>query len=255
MEAEENEVIKENLNTLGNSFLVIVSIVLIVLVIILIVNRKEDTITSDIFNITLKGNSSKYKPDIQKSVDELSDIILKDSFFEDGNKINIDVTTTNSFSSSSTLAMAYMSNSDNIYGGGHITLLDGLETKTNLPVSDIVIHEMLHVLGLGSSTRWTECVDGNYLKYSSGCFPEAFSVYETYTYNGITPPATGGDGIPIQGTSHWDETIFGKEIMTPLVEYETELIISSVTVASLEDLEFTVNMNSQYISSSKNLPF
>jgi hypothetical protein len=50
---------------------------------------------------------------------------------------------------------------------------------------------------------------------------------------------TGGSGT---ANAHWRESVFDTELMTGFLEESGELPLSRITVASLEDIGFSVNM-------------
>ena len=57
-------------------------------------------------------------------------------------------------------------------------------------------------------------------------------------YNQLVPGATS---VPMQTStsSHWDETAFGTEIMTPF--YDVNSVVSTLTVGAFEDIGYTVD--------------
>jgi hypothetical protein len=72
---------------------------------------------------------------------------------------------------------------------------------------------------------------------SNGMFTGANALAE---YNSIfNMQATG---IPLDSTAgHWDESVFGTEVMTPLLDPDS-CPLSRITVAALMDLGYTVNL-------------
>ena len=123
---------------------------------------------------------------------------------------------------------------------------------------EVVIHEMAHVLGIG--TLWTDekLVDENFSTnpprvpgglpnpdYNPGFTgPEAVIEYnkllkaigETGTAKVVPIANSGGPG---NFNGHWRELVFGNELMTPFAEGTEKLTL--MTVASLQDLGYTVN--------------
>ena len=107
-------------------------------------------------------------------------------------------------------------------------------------LSSVILHEMGHVLGIG--TLWP---DFGLVNYSSGC-------PSTPRYSGTSARsewnALGGSGnIPVEqdggpGTAcgHWDEETFNAELMTGYVE-SGSMPLSRMTVGTLEDMNYTVN--------------
>ncbi len=136
---------------------------------------------------------------------------------------------------------------------------------------DTIVHEMAHVIGIG--TLWTDqdLVDENYSTNPPrvpGGLPNpnynpGFTGVQTVgEYNKLLT-AIGEEGkatvVPIANSGgpgnfngHWRELVFGTEIMTPFADGAEQL--SRMTVASLQDLGYTVNRNVSLIDSSYVLP-
>jgi hypothetical protein len=109
-------------------------------------------------------------------------------------------------------------------------------------LQDVVTHEMLHVLGVG--TLWEDrgtltgatTIDPRY----TGAFGRegCLAVGGTVTCATDVPVEnTGGDGT---ADAHWRETTFDTEMMTGFIDGGA-LPISALTVGSLRDLGFQVN--------------
>lgn len=110
---------------------------------------------------------------------------------------------------------------------------------------DIVVHEMMHVLGIG--TLWdlnqltTGSVAGGDMRFTG---ENAILAYETEFAAIAAGDPDSGDGVPVEtdggsGTAggHWDEDTFGNEVMTGYIG-GVPTYQSSMTVASLEDLGY-----------------
>ncbi len=94
---------------------------------------------------------------------------------------------------------------------------------------EIVIHEILHVLGFNSST-----FNSNNLTNAAGEFIGA-NVQQTYgQLLGTNTPTPA----PMDG-SHWDESIFGNELMSPALDNPSQF--SALTMAALEDMGYCVD--------------
>lgn len=94
---------------------------------------------------------------------------------------------------------------------------------------DVLAHEMGHALGFTRGadvfSRW---VVGD-------TFTGASAVREFNSTFSRT-----GTSVPLQlGGAHWDETVFGTELMTPFVDNANQ--ISRVTIGALADMGYTVN--------------
>ena len=114
---------------------------------------------------------------------------------------------------------------------------------------DIVLHEMLHSIGLG--TMWdlmgltTGTIADGTLQFNG---PDAIAAY--IAEFGAKDPT----GVPIEtdygsGTAggHWDEATFQNELMTGFIgtldDYRTPNYVSAMTVASLEDMGYQTLWN------------
>ena len=107
-------------------------------------------------------------------------------------------------------------------------------------VLDVVTHEMGHVLGIG--TMW----DGRALLYGAGSNDPLFVGQTAQTaFKGL---GMGAAFVPVENTggagtrdSHWREASFGAELMTGWINSGTNPM-STVTIASLRDMGYAVNM-------------
>ena len=112
-------------------------------------------------------------------------------------------------------------------------------------LTDVILHEMGHVLGVG--TLWGDT--GRTLLSGRGTadpfFTGAtartqFTALNTVTYSGTPVPVenTGGAGTR---DAHWRETIFGRELMQGYAK-SGGMPLSRITVGSLQDLGYVVNL-------------
>lgn len=115
---------------------------------------------------------------------------------------------------------------------------------------DLVLHEMLHTLGLGTLWLRNGIVD---LDFSDNGTPETDDDIYNYTYNGsyasaftddprtleIESPQIEGDGIAGTRGSHWDEDTYDNELMTGYIDQTN--ILSQMSVASLADLGYIID--------------
>jgi hypothetical protein len=113
--------------------------------------------------------------------------------------------------------------------------------QTNGTLNDVITHEMGHVLGIG--TIW-----GNkgLLAGASGNNPSFTGKNAKKEYGQLK--GTGPAVVPVENTggpgtknSHWRETIFRNELMTGFVASPPNPM-SKVTVASLKDLGYVVDL-------------
>lgn len=130
--------------------------------------------------------------------------------------------------------------------------IDDLETDGLLV--DTIVHEMGHVLGIG--TNWGAAFGFDLLDFVTGdgsddcSFASSFSVAPTYTgTSGVSEWfSLGGTGnVPVEesggsGTQcgHWDEETFSNELMTGFINFGPNPL-SALSVASLEDINYVVD--------------
>ncbi|NJR71288.1 MAG: hypothetical protein HC771_23680, partial [Synechococcales cyanobacterium CRU_2_2] len=102
----------------------------------------------------------------------------------------------------------------------------------------VLRHELGHVLGLGViwDKRGNDLVD------------EDQALYRAETYAGQSYGELLGTGLPTaipldrDSLTHWDETLFDAELMTPNAEgIGDALPLSAMTISSLRDLGWRVN--------------
>jgi hypothetical protein len=99
---------------------------------------------------------------------------------------------------------------------------------------DIVLHEMLHTVGVGTIWSYKGLLNGN--GTSSPTFNGALA-NAAYPGDALIPVEnSGGSGTAY---SHWEETVFGNELMTGYINGDNTL--SYMTIASLGDLGYTVS--------------
>jgi hypothetical protein len=108
---------------------------------------------------------------------------------------------------------------------------------------DVILHEMGHVLGIG--TIWSA---KGLLSGAGGSNPLFTGTNAVAAYNQIF--GTNATGVPVENSggsgtrdSHWRESVFGAELMTGYLNSGVANPLSRVTVASLADLGYTVDMN------------
>lgn len=112
-----------------------------------------------------------------------------------------------------------------------ITGLDPADIASPALLLDTITHEMGHAFGFtpGANvfSRW----------FVGSTFAGANALRE---YNSLF--ATTATGVPLQAgvLAHWDETVFGNELMTPFTTGAPEYI-SRITVGALHDMGYTVN--------------
>jgi parallel beta-helix repeat protein len=116
-----------------------------------------------------------------------------------------------------------------------------LESSGNLLKT--VVHEMGHALGVGTLWLMKNLVSGAGTANPIYTGPRA-----TAEYNRIF--GTSAIGVPVEssggsGTAdvHWRDSVFGNEVMTGWLDMDITNPISRITVASLADEGYTVDLN------------
>ncbi|MBR0780536.1 leishmanolysin-related zinc metalloendopeptidase [Bradyrhizobium iriomotense] len=110
-------------------------------------------------------------------------------------------------------------------------------------LNDVITHEMGHVIGIG--TIWTNKKLLKGAHTHNPTFNGANAMHEYAKLRGSATPLpvpvenTGGEGTV---DSHWRDTVFGAEMMTGFVN-EGGNPMSRMTIASLQDLGYQVNMD------------
>ena len=141
---------------------------------------------------------------------------------------------------------------DNLTGVGLLTLDESdLEALANTQtLTDILFHEIGHVLGFGTLWDGSGCVPGaprclNYVEGEGGedptfTGPEAVREWQALGGTGAVPIENrGGSGTRL---SHWRESVFDSEIMTGFIERTgAPNPLSRATIASLADLGYPVS--------------
>lgn len=107
---------------------------------------------------------------------------------------------------------------------------------------DVVLHEMLHVVGVG--TVWDalgllETIGGtlrftgeNAIAAYAEAFPEV-AADDPFSDRGVPVEEEGGPGTAL---SHWDEELFGSELMTGFLGDDP--VFTDLTLASIEDVGY-----------------
>ena len=119
--------------------------------------------------------------------------------------------------------------------------LNRMETDGSLV--DVIVHEMGHVLGIG--TLWED--KGLLLGpgTSNPMFTGVHAMEEFAKLRGEEAPEpvpVENEGGPGTRDGHWRESLFGNELMTGFLD-PAENPLTRMTIGSLEDLGYTVNYN------------
>ncbi len=103
----------------------------------------------------------------------------------------------------------------------------------------IVLHEMVHTLGFGSMWGYMGLVDGMGTDNPTFTGENATAVYESMfgltDTNGVPIENDGGAGT---AEAHWEESLFGTDLMSGYLSSGTTPELSTLSIASLEDLGY-----------------
>lgn len=121
-----------------------------------------------------------------------------------------------------------------------IDTADAAALESDGELLDVLTHEIGHVLGLGtiwdikgllSGTRSNPIFTGS---QATAAYNELFGTQAS----GVPVEATGGSGTAL---AHWREAVFVNELMVGTI-HSGGMALRTVTVASMADLGYTVNM-------------
>ena len=120
-------------------------------------------------------------------------------------------------------------------------------------LANVILHEMGHVLGIGTLWDFQGLLADPSLPNNPGADPHftgaqalaAFDLAGGTPYTGSKVPVdnsldTNGDPIPGTADSHWRESVFENELMTGFIGVG-QSPLSSITIASLADQGYTVD--------------
>lgn len=105
----------------------------------------------------------------------------------------------------------------------------------------VVLHEMAHVLGIGTSWRWRRLLTGVNTADPRFVGPNAVAEYSRLLgrrVTGVPVEAGGGSGTAL---GHWRESVFNTELMTGYIDGGFNAL-SRLTLAALKDLGYGINM-------------
>lgn len=115
--------------------------------------------------------------------------------------------------------------------------------EANGTLREVVLHEIGHVLGIGTLWQSLGLLVGAGTSHSGFIGPLAVAEYNTLTGGHATAVPVENAGGSGTRDAHWRESVFGSELMTGYVGPGTNLPLSRLTIASLADLGYQVNMN------------
>ena len=123
--------------------------------------------------------------------------------------------------------------------------IDDLGVLTNSGrIGAVILHEMLHVIGVGTLWRNKDLLFGSGTQDPR--FSGALGALRCLDSGGTV--ACGDSRVPVENTggtgtieAHWRESVFDAELMTSIAEQNPNMPFSAITVASLEDLGLVSN--------------
>ncbi len=115
--------------------------------------------------------------------------------------------------------------------------------QANGTLKDVITHEMGHVLGIG--TVWVQkgLLQGAGTNNPTFIGANAMKEYGLLKGTGPTPVPVENIGGPGTKGSHWRESVFDRELMTGFAESAPLMPLSRVTVASLKDMGYVVDLS------------
>jgi hypothetical protein len=115
--------------------------------------------------------------------------------------------------------------------------------QANGSLYSVVVHEIAHILGLGTLWGNRGLVTGAGTSNPRYTGPNALAAYNALfgvRESGVPVENTGGGGTR---DAHWREGLFSTEVMTGFAGPGNNLPISRITIGALADLGYRVNMN------------
>lgn len=118
--------------------------------------------------------------------------------------------------------------------------------ETNGTLDAVILHEMGHVLGFGS--LWTNFGLLADAVGSGGTDPHFLGADARTAFDQVGGAGYAGAKVPVANTggpgsqdSHWRESVFAAELMTPVINGAGFNPLSRVTISSLADLGYATN--------------
>jgi Leishmanolysin/Bacterial pre-peptidase C-terminal domain/Bacterial Ig-like domain len=106
----------------------------------------------------------------------------------------------------------------------------------------VVEHEMAHVLGFGAIWASKSLILGAGTANARFVGPQAIAAYNAIFNTTATSVPVDNTGIEGTADAHWRESVLGNELMTGFLGPGTTNPLSIITIASMADLGYTVNL-------------
>jgi hypothetical protein len=195
-------------------------------------NKQYKTVEYGNFKVIYSGTNdfiSSYSNYTEQAINNIKNFMNEE--------ISLQIEISQFSENSNTLARAGPYSIYNLRGGGYLEINTN---KTAASWTDVIEHEILHILGIGTNYKWRHAVFySNGYNLSSNEFPETYQVYiDNYVSNGdLHIPLSNYDT-----GSHFSESIFGTELMTPFSNEGNRQPITLLTLTALKELGWNVNL-------------
>lgn len=128
---------------------------------------------------------------------------------------------------------------------------DLVELENAGRLEDVILHEMGHVLGVGTIWKSRDFLKNPSIPGNAGADTyftganaiAAFDNVGGAGYQGAKVPVAN-DSVPGRADAHWRESVLDSELMTPFIEGSGPNQLSEVTVMSMKDLGYGIDPNS-----------
>ena len=105
---------------------------------------------------------------------------------------------------------------------------------------DVIVHEMGHVLGIGTLWAANGLISGSGSANPVFIGTQASAAFGQLIDQGSTPVPIANTGGPGTREGHWRESVLGNELMTGFLN-DGSNPLSALTIASLQDIGYEVN--------------
>lgn len=130
-----------------------------------------------------------------------------------------------------------------IHGVMEFDTADLAQLEANGTLLNVILHEMGHVLGIGTIWDSLGLLAGDGTQNPRFTGPQATTAYNQIFGTNVTGVPVEQDGGPGTAYGHWDEEILQTELMTGYAEAAgVAMPLSRITAASLADMGYQVNL-------------
>lgn len=137
-----------------------------------------------------------------------------------------------------------------IYGRMQFDEADLTQLENNGNLNAVILHEMAHVLGLGTLWQGKGLLRNPSLPNNQGADTHFTGDDAIAAFDAEGGAAFVGSKVPVEnqagqgsGDAHWRETNLTTELMTPFLNSNTQNPLSSITIAHFADLGYGVDMS------------